>query len=76
MLKANDINDGYVPRPGGYEGRKESCMIQEIIMQYAKALQTNDVRLARYIERELAMLGMDEMTLIFLTNKYLKEERS
>ena len=51
-------------------------MLQEIIMQYAKALQTNDVRLARYIERELAMLGMDEMTLIFLTNKYLKEERS
>ena len=48
-------------------------MLQELIIRYATALKENDVKLARSIEKELARVGMDEMTLIVLVNEYLKE---
>ena len=48
-------------------------MLHEIILKYIDAVKSNDERLARRIECELATLGMDKMTLLTLVKEYTKE---
>lgn len=48
-------------------------MLTDYIKQYIDAVQEYDTENMRYIERELASLGMDKITLMLLAQEMIKE---